>query len=270
MKKSLLTAVFGAALIVPVAVSAGTLTVNGSTTVLPIAQRVVEAYMKEHPEVKISLSGGGSGNGIKALLDGTADIANSSRFLKDEEIKLATEKGKCPVPFAVAYDCVVPMVHPSNPIKNLTSDQLKGIYSGKIRNWKAIGGEERPIVVVSRDTSSGTYEVWESKILKGEKVTPDALLQASSGAVIQAVSSNRNAIGYDGIGYLNKSVKALTVNGIEGSASTALNGSFPVARALFMFTNGWPKDDLLNLINFTLNPAKGQKLVKEAGFVPLY
>jgi phosphate transport system substrate-binding protein len=270
MKKLLLTALLGAAVVLPGAALAGNLAMNGSTTVLPIAQKVIEAYMKEHPDVKISLSGGGSGNGIKALLDGTADIANSSRFLKPEEIKLAVDKGKFPVPFAVAYDCVVPMVHPANPVKNLSGDQLRGIYNGTIRNWKAVGGEDRPIVVISRDTSSGTYEVWEGKILKGDKVTPDALLQASSGAVIQAVSSNKNAIGYDGIGYLNKSVKALTVNGIEGTAATALNGSFPISRALYMFTNGWPTGEVLNLITFTTNPAKGQKLVKDAGFVPLY
>jgi phosphate transport system substrate-binding protein len=270
MKKLLLTALLGAALVLPSAALAGDLTINGSTTVLPIAQKLIEAYMKDHPEVKISLSGGGSGNGIKALLDGTTDIANSSRFLKDEEVKLAVEKGKYPVPFGIAYDCVVPMVHPANPVKNLTGDQLKGIYNGKIKNWKDVGGEDRPIVVISRDTSSGTYEVWEARILKGDKVTPDALLQASSGAVIQAVSGNRNAIGYDGIGYLNSSVKALSVNGIEGSPANALNGSFPVSRVLYMFTNGWPKGDVLNLINFTLNPAKGQKLVREAGFVPLF
>jgi phosphate transport system substrate-binding protein len=271
MKKMLLlAALLSAAVVLPGTASAGTLTVNGSTTVLPIAQKVIEAYMKEHPDMKISLSGGGSGNGIKALLDGTTDIANSSRFLKPEEVKLAVDKGKYPVPFAVAYDCVVPMVHPANPVKNLTGDQLRGIYNGTIRNWKEVGGEDRPIVAISRDTSSGTYEVWEGKILKGDKVTPDALLQASSGAVIQAVSSNKNAIGYDGIGYLNKSVKALTVNGIAGTAATALNGSFPISRALFMFTNGWPTGDILNLITFTMNPAKGQKLVKDAGFVPLY
>jgi phosphate transport system substrate-binding protein len=270
MTRSVTLTILAAVLVAGPALAATTITINGSTTVLPIAQKAIEAYMKAKPEVSISLSGGGSGNGVKALIDGTTDIANSSRFLKDEEIKLAVEKGRFPVPFAIAYDCVVPMVHPSNPLSNLTIDQLKAIYTGEVKNWKGVGGADGPIVVISRDTSSGTYEVWEGKILKGAKVTPDALLQASSGAVVQAVSSNKNAIGYDGIGYLNKSIKALSINGIAGSAATALNGSFPVSRPLFMFTAGWPKGELLLFINWMLNPTQGQKYVKDAGFVPLY
>jgi len=251
-------------------VHAGNLVINGSTTVLPIAQKVAEAYMKENPNVKISISGGGSGNGIKSLIDGTTDIANSSRFIKDKEVALAVGKGRYPVPFAVAYDCIVPAVHPSNSIKNITLDQLKAIYMGKIKNWKEIGGPDLKIVVVSRDTSSGTYEVWESKVMKKERVYPGALQQASNGAVVQAVSKNRNAIGYIGIGYVNQSVKPLMVNSIMGSAKTTLDGIYPISRALYMFTQGWPRGDTLNFINYVLHPLKGQKYVKEAGYVPLY
>ncbi len=250
--------------------SAGTIRMDGSTTVLPIAQKLVEAYMKEHPEVNISVSGGGSGNGIKALIDGTTNIANSSRFMKDEEVKLAFEKGVYPVPFAIAYDCIVPVVHPDNPLTDISMAQLKAIYMGEIKNWKEVGGPDREIVVISRDTSSGTYEVWEEKVMKKERVYAGALLQASSGAVAQAVSKNKNALGYLGIGYVDKSVKALTVNGIQGNEETALSGKFPVSRALFMFTQGWPSGDILNFINYVLNPQKGQKFVHEAGFVPLY
>lgn len=250
--------------------AAGNIAINGSTTVLPISQKIVEVYMKENPGVNISLSGGGSGNGIKALLDGTTDIANSSRFIKDEEVKLAVEKGMYPVPFAIAYDCIVPVVHPSNPVKDITPAQLKAIYMGEIKNWKDLGGPSGEIVVISRDTSSGTYEVWEEKIMKKERVYPGALLQASNGAVSQAVSKNKNAIGYLGIGYVDKNVKALTINGIEGTEKTALDGSFPVSRALYMFTRGWPTGDVLNFVNYCLNPQKGQKYVREAGFVPLY
>ena len=249
---------------------AGDLRTDGSTTVLPIAQKAAEAYMKEHPDVTISVSGGGSGNGIKAIIDGTTDIANSSRFIKNEEVKQAVEKGSYPVPFAVAYDCIVPVVHPSNTVNNLTMDQLKAIYKGEIDNWKAVGGPDLKIVVISRDTSSGTYEVWEEKVMKKERVSPAALLQASSGAVAQAIASNKFAIGYLGIGYLNDKVKAVTVNNIAGTAETTLNGTFPISRPLFMFTRGWPSGVALNFINFVLNPQKGQKLVKEAGFVPLY
>jgi len=249
---------------------AGNIEIKGSTTVLPIAQKVAEAYMKQNPDVKISISGGGSGNGIKAIIDGSTDIADSSRFIKDKEVAQAIEKGVYPVPFAVAYDCIVPVVHPSNNLENFTIDQLRAIYKGEITNWKDVGGADGKIVVISRDTSSGTYEVWEEKVMNKERVFPGALLQASNGAIVQAVSKNKNAIGYIGLGYLNDTVKDLMVNRIKGSAVTTLDGSFPISRALFMFTNGWPKGDTLNFINFVMNPEKGQKYVKEAGFVPLY
>ena len=249
---------------------AGNLVIKGSTTVLPVAQKIAEAYMQKYPEVRISISGGGSGNGVKALIDGSTDIADSSRFIKDQEVKLAVEKGVLPVPFAVAYDCIVPVVHPSNTLTDVTMDQLKDIYMGKIKNWKEIGGPDRPVVVVSRDTSSGTYEVWEEKVMKKERVYPGALLQASNGAVVQAVAKNKNAVGYIGLGYLDAGVKALMVNGLEGSKETTLNGTYPISRPLFMFTNGWPKGDALHFINFVLHPEKGQKYVGEIGFVPLY
>jgi phosphate transport system substrate-binding protein len=251
-------------------VLAGNLVIKGSTTVLPIAQKVAEAYMQQNPDVKISISGGGSGNGIKALIDGSTDIADSSRFIKDKEVELAVEKGEYPVPFAVAYDCIVPVVHPSNPVMNLTMEQLKAVYQGEVKNWKEVGGPDRPIVVISRDTSSGTYEVWHKKVLKEERVFPGALLQASNGAVVQAVSKNKNAVGYIGLGYIDESVKPLTVNKIKGSEETTLNGTYPISRPLYMFTNGWPKGDTLNFINFVLHPEKGQKYVGEAGFVPLF
>jgi phosphate transport system substrate-binding protein len=249
---------------------AGNIVITGSTTVLPVAQKVAEAYMSQNPDVKISISGGGSGEGIKALIDGTTNIADSSRFIKDSEIKQAVDKGRYPVPFAVAYDCIIPVVHPSNTVMNLTIQQLKGIYKGEIKNWKEVGGPDKPIVVISRDTSSGTYEVWEDKIMNKERVSPAALLQASNGAIVQAVSSNQNAVGYIGLGYVDSSVKALMVNRVKGAEDTALNGSYPISRALYMFTNGWPKGDTLNFINFMLHPQKGQKYVREEGFVPLY
>ena len=249
---------------------AGNLVMKGSTTVLPIAQKVAEAYMKAHPETKISISGGGSGNGMKAIIDGTTDIGNSSRFIKPKEIKLAQSKNVLPVPFAVAYDCIIPVVHPSNPVKNLTLAQLKSIYKGEVKNWKEVGGPDRKIVVVSRDTSSGTYEVWEKKVMKKERVYPGALLQASNGAVSQTVAKNKNAIGYIGIGYMDSSVKPTTVDGIVGTPETTLDGSFPVSRPLFMFTNSWPTGEAAKFMRFMLHPKKGQALVLDAGYVPLY
>jgi phosphate transport system substrate-binding protein len=249
---------------------AGNIVIKGSTTVLPIAQKVAEAYMKENPDVKISISGGGSGNGIKAIIDGSTDIADSSRFIKGKEVKLALKKGKYPVPWRVAYDCIIPVVHPNNPLKDISLDQLKDIYMGKINNWKELGWQNKRIVVISRDTSSGTYEVWEKKVMKKKRVYPGALLQASNGAVSQAISNNKYAIGYIGIGYMNSSVSALKVNGIQGSIETTLSGAFPISRPLFMFTDGWPEGDIVSFLNFVLHPHKGQKFVQEAGFVSLY
>jgi phosphate transport system substrate-binding protein len=242
--------------------------IKGSTTVLPIAQATLEAYMKANPGANISLSGGGSGEGIKAIIDGTADIGNSSREIKKTEIELAKSKGVTPVETVVAIDAIVPIVNPRNPVQNLTLDQLSQIYQGKIMNWKEVGGEDLEIVVVSRDSSSGTFEAWGELVLKGAKVSPRAQLQASNGAIDQAVSKNKYAIGYVGLGYLEKSVKALTVNGITASEKTALSKEYPVSRFLYMYTNGEPKGETAKYIKFVLSPA-GQALVKKEGFVPL-
>lgn len=246
-----------------------TVVIKGSTTVLPVAQGAAEAFMAAHPGVNISISGGGSGNGIKALVDKSTDIANASRFIKDKEVKMAQDNGVYPVPHRVAMDAIVPIVHTSNPVTGLSIEQLSLIYQGKITNWKEVGGSDLQIVVVSRDTSSGTYEVWEEMVLHKEKVTPKAQLQASNGAVVQAVSKNKYAIGYIGLGYLNSEVKALDVNGITASNESVLSGAYPVARPLFMFTNGWPTGTTAEFITFVLSP-KGQEIVKKEGYVPLY
>ena len=247
---------------------AGNISINGSTTVLPIAQKAAEAFMKEHPDAKISISGGGSGNGIKALIDKTTDIADSSRAIQPAEIEQAKAKGSSPVEFIVAFDCIVPIVHPTNPLKNITLDQLKGIYKGDIKNWKEIGGADKPIVIISRDTSSGTYEVWEEKVMKKERVFPGALLQASNGAVVQTVSNNPNAIGYIGVGYGDKTVKLLSVNDIVGSKQTTLDKTFPISRPLYMYTPVPAAGEIKNFLDFVMSD-KGQKLVEEEGFIPL-
>jgi phosphate transport system substrate-binding protein len=240
------------------AVAAESIIVNGSTTVLPIGQATAEAYMKRNPNVNISISGGGSGNGIKALIDKTTQVAMSS----------AKSRKVNPVEHKVAIDALTPIVHLSNPVANLTIEQLSLIYQGKIRNWKEVGGKDLQIVVISRDTSSGTYESWQEKILHKEKVTPRAQLQASSGAVEQAVSKNRFAIGYVGIGYVSKSVKALTVNGVVANDANALKGTYPIARPLYYYTDGQPKGAAAEYIKFVTGP-EGQKIVKKEGFVPL-
>jgi len=250
------------------AFAAESIIVNGSTTVLPIGQATAEAYMKKNPNVNISISGGGSGNGIKALIDRTTQVAMSSREMKKEEIELAKSKNVNPAEHKVAIDALTPIVHTSNPVANLTIEQLSLIYQGKIRNWKEVGGKDMQIVVISRDTSSGTYESWQEKVLHKEKVTPRAQLQASSGAVVQAISKNRFAVGYVGIGYVNKSVKALTVNGIVANDVNALKGLYPIARPLYYYTDGQPKGVIAEYIKFVIGP-EGQKIVKKEGFVPL-
>lgn len=250
------------------AASAAGLTMKGSTTVLPIAQAAIESYAQLYPNTEFSLTGEGSGNGIKALIDGTCDIANSSRFIKLEEAKLAFEKGAYPVPFGIAIDAIVPIIHPKNPVNNLTLQQLKDIYSGKITNWEDVGGPDKRIAVITRDTSSGTYEVWEEKVMKGERITPRAQVMASNGAIVQAVSTNELAIGYIGIGYLNSSVKGTKVENIEAKPETARTGEFPISRYLFMFTRGWPTGETMRFINFMLSD-EGQRIVSETGFVSI-
>jgi phosphate transport system substrate-binding protein len=246
-----------------------TIVIKGSTTVLPVAQAAAEVYMGSHPGVNISISGGGSGNGIKALIDRSTDIANASRFIKGKEIKMAMEKGVFPVPHRIAIDAIVPIVHPENPVTDLTIEQMSLIYQGKIRNWKEVGGKDMTIVVVSRDTSSGTYEVWAEKVLHKARVTPRAQMQASNGAVVQTVSKNKYAIGYIGLGYMNKSVKPLKVNSIKATVANSLSGTYPIARPLFMFTDGWPKGAVADFINFVLS-SKGQEIAKKEGYIPLY
>lgn len=250
------------------ALAAESIVIKGSTTVLPIAQGTLEAYMKANPGVQISLSGGGSGEGIKALIDKTTDIATSSREIKDKEIELAKSKGVNPVAHVVAFDAIIPVVHPKNKVINLSIDQLSQIYQGKITNWKEVGGEDLQIVVISRDSSSGTFESWDHFVMKKAKVTPRAQMLASNGALVTAVAKNKYAIAYLGIGYVNKSVKPLIVNGIKASVQTAMSREYPMSRELYMYTNGEPEGSMAKYIAFVKSPA-GQKIVAKEGFVPI-
>ena len=247
---------------------AGDLVINGSTTVLPVVQKATEAFAKTYPEVHIALSGGGSGNGVKALIDGLTNIAMSSRDIKSSETKLAGERGVKPFRTAVAVDAIVPVVNNANTVKDLTAEQLKDVFAGKIRNWKEIGGKDAPIVVVSRDSSSGTFETWESLVMKGARITPRALLQTSNGTVVQTVAKNVNAIGYIGIGYVDKQTKPLTMGGKKATAETAKTKEWPLSRELYFFTNGAPAGDAKTFTDFVIGP-EGQKIVQQTGFVPL-
>ncbi len=267
--------VFFMALIIGLCLSAGpvlakNLSVNGSTTVLPILQEVAEAYMQDNPGINISIAGTGSGNGIKAVIDGMTDIGMSSRWIREGEVKNAFDNGIYVVPFAIALDSIIPVVHPNNPVGELTSDQLRGIYNGNITNWNQVGGPDRPIVSISRDSSSGTYGVWVDVVLKGDRVSPRTQLLPSNGAIVQAVSGNPNAIGYVGIGYLSDRLKPVKLDGVAPTFENAASGDFPVSRTLWLFTNNWPQGEILKFMNYMLHPQKGQPLVKKAGYVPLY
>lgn len=248
--------------------AAESIVIKGSTTVLPVAQGTLEAYMKANPGVQMSLSGGGSGEGVKALIDKTTDIATSSREIKKEEVALAGKKGVKPVAHVVAYDAIIPIVHPKNKVTNLSIDQLSQIYQGKITNWKEVGGDDLKIVVISRDSSSGTFESWDHFVMKKAKVTPRAQMLASNGALVTAVAKNKYAIAYVGIGYINKSLKPLQVNGIQASIQAAMSKEYPLSRELYMYTNGEPQGQMAKYISF-VKSAEGQKIVVKEGFVPL-
>jgi phosphate transport system substrate-binding protein len=244
------------------------LTLTGSTTVLPIAQKAAEDFMKIHSNANISVRGGGSGVGIAALIDGTTDIANASRPMKDKEVTSAKEKGITPNEITIAKDGIAVIVNPENPVCGITLQQLKGIFTGEINDWSELGGKPGTIVVVSRDVASGTFEVFKEKVLEGEKVRDDALMLASNKAVATTVAQTPGAIGYVGLGYLSSDVKALSVNGVDPTRANVISGDYPLARSLFMYTNGKPQGLAKEFIDFILSPA-GQKIVEEQGFVSI-
>ncbi|MDY6787053.1 MAG: PstS family phosphate ABC transporter substrate-binding protein [candidate division WOR-3 bacterium] len=247
---------------------AGQITITGSTTVFPIAQKAAEVFMNANPEINISLRGGGSGVGIAALINGQADIANASRPMKTKEMKLARENGINVVENVVARDGLAIAVNPSNNIDKITMEQMKGIYTGEINNWSELGGESMPIVVISRDYSSGTFEVFKKLVLEGAKVSDNALLLASNKAVQTTVADTPGAIGYIGIGYLDETVKALKLNGVFPSIETVNNETYKLARPLFMYTNGQPSGDLGQFMEFIFSQ-QGQTIVEEVGYIPL-
>lgn len=267
MQKKFLTALAACAVMTSSAWAASSVNVNGSTTVLPAMQKVAEAFMSEHKDIVVSISGSGSGNGIKALRDNMTDIAMSSRDLKSKEKTDFEKHGMQPKRTTVAHDAIVPVVNVKNPVKGLTMAQLRDIYAGKITNWKALGGADRPIVVVGRDSASGTFECWQELVMQKTRVTPRALLQSSNGGVVQAVAGNENAVGYIGIGYVDGKTHALTVDGKTASFESAKDRTWPISRDLYLFTTA-EKPEARQLIDFMLSP-KGQDEVKQAGFVPV-
>jgi phosphate transport system substrate-binding protein len=246
------------------------ITVTGSTTVLPIAQACAEYYMKnKNKKAEITVSGGGSSVGIAAVLDGRADIGDASRNAKSKEINAAKEKGIDLYKNVVALDSVVVVVHPDIPLTKLTRDKLADVYSGKISNWSDLGGPNAEIVVISRDTSSGTYECFHEYGIKKAKVRADAQMVASNQAMATTVAQTPNSIGYVGLGYLKSAdIKPINIDGIEANMETTKDGTYPISRTLNMYTNGKPKGEIAKFINF-IQSATGQKIVEEQGYIQL-
>lgn len=247
------------------------LVMDGSTTVGPIAKAFAETYMRQNPGVNITVSESGSGNGAKALLNGTCDIANLSRHLKESEKKAMSEKGVKPVAHVVAFDALPVIVHPSNRVKGLTIDQIRDIYTGKITNWKEVGGGDQRIVVISRDTNSGTFETFKELVLGNDsKIVASAEYTGSNGGVRQRVQMTKGSIGYTGLGFVDRSVKALDVNGVAPSAESVVAKQYPISRELFMFTNGEPVSDSLAAKLLSMSRTeKGREIIKEIGYVPV-
>jgi phosphate transport system substrate-binding protein len=246
----------------------GNITMKGSTTVFPISQKTAEIFMQKNPNANISVQGGGSSVGIVSIMDGTADIGQSSRPIKDSEIEKAVKNGVTPKVHVVAMDGIAVIANPSNSLNDISIAQIKDIYTGKISDWSAIGGSGGKIVVVSRDSSSGTYEAFSAKALDSARTRPDSLLQASNQAVAQTVSTTPGAIGYIGLGYITDRVKPLAVNGVVCNKQNVLTETYPISRPLFMYTNGSPAGATKAYLDFVLSK-EGQKIVEDLGFVGL-
>ncbi len=244
--------------------------IEGSTTVGPIADGFAEVFKKLYPDVAITVNKSGSGTGAAALMDSRCDIATMSRFMKEQEFKDAVAKNVFPVAHAIAMDGVCVVLHPSNPIEALTTEQVRNIYTGKIKNWKELGGPDLSIVVISRDTSSGTYETFEEFVMNKEKMASNVEYVSTNPQMFGRVESTKSAIGYVGYGFIKTGVKAVTLNGIKATVQTILNGQYPASRPLYMFTNGYPKLGSMThkFISFYLTE-EGQEVIEDKGFVPV-
>jgi phosphate transport system substrate-binding protein len=252
---------------------------KGSDTLVNVALAWAERYIALRPEVRLSVTGGGSGTGIAAMINGTVDIANASRAMKTEEVDAAEANGITPVEFVVARDAIAVVVHPDNPVDTLTLQQISDLYTGQITNWQQVGGEDRPVVLLSRESNSGTYVYFLENVVRlGDKesdllFSPDTLLMPSSEGISAEVRQNPNTIGYDGLGYVTEDQKMVAVAvDAEGpfvlpSIATVNDGSYPISRPLYMYTAGQPIGEIERYLDWVLG--EGQALVPELGFVPL-
>lgn len=253
------------------------ITVKGSDTMVHLASTWAEAYMKANPNAEVSVTGGGSGTGIAALLNGATDICAASRKIKGKELKLAEQKKITPVEVVVARDGIAVIVNPKNPVSELTIDQIGAIYTGAYTNWSQLGGPDKDIIVLSRESSSGTFVFFQEFVLKKQDYTPKARLMPATSAIVQSVTDDEWTIGYVGLGYAAEAgdkVKTLSVKADEKSAAivpsekTVSTGEYAIARPLQLYTNGESTGVVRSFIDFCLSEA-GQKIVTETGYVPV-
>ncbi|HOD65223.1 MAG TPA: PstS family phosphate ABC transporter substrate-binding protein [candidate division Zixibacteria bacterium] len=271
MKKVLIG---GALLLVAgVALSAGAITMKGSDTLVRLGQRWAEEYMKQNPGTVIQVSGGGSGTGIAALLNGSTDICQASRDMKEKEYQLAEKNGKEPFRVAVALDGIAVFLNAKNPVGELTVPQLKGIYTGAIVNWKEVGGPDAPIILYGRENNSGTYVFFKEHVLNDEDYADRTQTLPGTAAVVNAVGKDPNGIGYGGLAWAT-GVKFAAVRqndtaaAVMPSLETVSDGRYPISRDLYWFFNGPPTGELKKLLNWVLSPA-GQTMAADIDYVPL-
>jgi phosphate transport system substrate-binding protein len=254
--------------------AAGTVTVKGSDTMVILGQQWAETYMKKNPSVKIQVTGGGSGTGIAALINGTTDICEASRPMKDQEKNdLKAKRNAETVEIPVALDGLAIFVNAKNPVKVLTMEQLKGIYTGEITNWNQVGGGNAPIILYGRENNSGTYVFFKEHILKNEDYAPTTQTLPGTAAVINAVAKDAKGIGYGGIAY-GKGIKHLLVKkdanapAIEPTMNNVLSGQYPLSRYLYWYVAGTPTGDIKKFADWVLSK-EGQAVVKDVGYYPL-
>ncbi len=260
--------------------SSNSLQIKGSDTMVNLGQAWAEAFMKRNPGLSVAVTGGGSGTGIAALIANTCDIAEISRELKPDEIQLARQKGIDPQQITVALDGLAVVVHPANPVSQLTLDQLAAIFSGAIGNWKDVGGADLPIVVLSREVNSGTHVYFKEHVLRRgnpqskTEFAASALLLPSSQSIADEVAQNSSAIGYYGMGYITAKQKVLAVARtatapyIQPTQENVVNNSYPISRPLLMVSKGKPQGLTAQFIDFVLS-AEGQQIVSKLDFVPI-
>lgn len=257
----------------------GSLVIKGSDTMLPLAQKWAEEFQKRNPQVIVSVTGGGSGVGITALINGTCNIANASRPIKPKEISSAKGRNFIPREFPVARDGIAVVVHPSNPIRELTLEQVRGVYLGRINNWQELGSNAGRIVAVGRDTASGTYAFFQEDVLKGAPYRPDMISLPSNNAIATTVSQDRGAIGYIGIAYAKNFAKAGKVKIVPISFGkgkpavfpdddTIRSGKYPISRFMFCYTRGNPSGVVKAYLDF-VQSSEGQAVVQQVGYVPI-